>query len=207
MGVSTPPKWSRNVPMCLRNLQKIFGSWGPNRSWDIDLPTPPCICSTWPGFWALALCLQVCQHLPSGLEMFPCVSGTSKKHFGACKHNEKWPQLNFRGTHTWLPRGLCTGTWPPGGHVLVHRVAHTWPPRGLCAGTWHPRQVIVPAHRGAHTWPPRGLCASTWPLGVHVPAPDPLGVKRYLCTACFKILHTQISHLENSMLASYQVPT
>ena len=30
-GVSTPPKWSRNVPMCLRNLQK-HGAWGPNRS-------------------------------------------------------------------------------------------------------------------------------------------------------------------------------
>ena len=37
-GVSTPPKLSRNVPMCLRNLQKVFGAWGLNRSWDIDLP-------------------------------------------------------------------------------------------------------------------------------------------------------------------------
>ena len=31
-------------------------------------------------FWALALCLQVCQHLPSVLEMFICVSRTSKEH-------------------------------------------------------------------------------------------------------------------------------
>ena len=30
--------------------------------------------------WALALCLQVCQHLPSDLEMFLCVSGTIKKY-------------------------------------------------------------------------------------------------------------------------------
>ena len=32
MGVSTPHKKSRNVPMCLRNLQKVFSAWGPNRS-------------------------------------------------------------------------------------------------------------------------------------------------------------------------------
>ena len=31
MGVLTPPKWSKSVPMCLRNLQKKFGAWGPNR--------------------------------------------------------------------------------------------------------------------------------------------------------------------------------
>ena len=80
MGGSTPPKLSRNVPMCLRNLQKVFGPWGPNRTWDIDLPTPPCICSTWSGFWALVLDPWMCQHLPSNLEMFLCVSRTSKKY-------------------------------------------------------------------------------------------------------------------------------
>ena len=57
---------------------KIFGAWGPNRSWDIDLPTFPCICSTWTSFWALALNPWVCQHLLSGKEMFVCVSGISK---------------------------------------------------------------------------------------------------------------------------------
>ena len=31
-------------------------------------------------FWALALCLQVFQHLSSNLEMFLCVLGTSKKY-------------------------------------------------------------------------------------------------------------------------------
>ena len=68
-GVAPLPKYSRNVPMCLSSLQKVFGAWGPNRSWDIDLPAPPCICSTWPGFCALAhLWLQVYQHLPSGLK-------------------------------------------------------------------------------------------------------------------------------------------
>ena len=45
------------------------------------------------------------------------------------------------------------------------------------------------------------------PLGVSVPAPDLLGVKRYLLAACFKILHTHVSHLEYSMSAPYRVPT
>ena len=39
-GVLTPAKWSKNVSMCHRNLQKMFGAWDHNRSWDIDLPTP-----------------------------------------------------------------------------------------------------------------------------------------------------------------------
>ena len=30
--------------------------------------------------WALALYLQVCQHLPSSIEMFLCVSRTYKKY-------------------------------------------------------------------------------------------------------------------------------
>ena len=64
--------------MCLRNLQKKFGAWGPNKSQDIDLPSPPCICSTQPRFWVLALCPWVCQHLPLCLKMFICLSGTSK---------------------------------------------------------------------------------------------------------------------------------
>ena len=42
---------------------KQFGVWGPNRNWDNNLPTPLCICSTCPGFWVLALCSWMCQHL------------------------------------------------------------------------------------------------------------------------------------------------
>ena len=63
-GVSTPAKWSRNAPMCLRNFQKVFGAWGLNRSWDIDLPTSPCICSTWPCYW-------VTSTLPMGVSTPP----------------------------------------------------------------------------------------------------------------------------------------
>ena len=40
----------------------------------------PCICSAWPGFWAPALCPQVCQYLPCDVEMFLHVSGTSEKY-------------------------------------------------------------------------------------------------------------------------------
>ena len=80
MDVSTPPKWSRYIPICLRNFQKkylVYGALIGGR--DIDLPTPPSIFSTWPSFGALALCPQLCQHLPGDLEMFLYVSGTSKK--------------------------------------------------------------------------------------------------------------------------------
>ena len=31
MGMPTPPKWSKSVPMCIINLQKKFGAWGFNR--------------------------------------------------------------------------------------------------------------------------------------------------------------------------------
>ena len=63
--------------LCVSESSKNFDAWGPNRSWDIDLPTLPCICSTWPSFGALVLHLQVWQHLPSSLEMLLCVSGAS----------------------------------------------------------------------------------------------------------------------------------
>ena len=46
VGVPTPPKWSNNIAMHLRNLQKIWCMW----CWDIESPTSPCICSTWPRF-------------------------------------------------------------------------------------------------------------------------------------------------------------
>ena len=144
-GVSRLPSCV-DMFLCVPGTYKKFGAWDPNRSWDIDLPTPPCIWSTWPRFWSLALCQQMWQHLLSALEMFLCVPGTSKI-FGACKHNVKWTQLNFRGAHTWPPRGLCSGTWPPGNHVLAHRGIHTCL-RGLCASTW--TQVgHVPAQRYA----------------------------------------------------------
>ena len=120
--ISTPPKFYKNVSMCLRNFQRKFGALGPNRSWDIDLPTPPCICPMWPSFGALAVCPQVSQHLPSGLEILLCVSGTSQKCC-ACKHNEKWTQLNFRGAHTWAPRGEKIPT-----HSLFQNFAHAHKP-------------------------------------------------------------------------------
>ena len=138
MGVSTPPKWSTNVPICFRNIKrnlvhgalieaeiltsplpmylfnlawflgtstlptfwsttsqavykcsyvsqeppKKFGAWGPNRSWDIDLPTPQCFCSIQPSFecwYSACMCGNTSQ---SDLKMFLCVSRTSKKYLG-----------------------------------------------------------------------------------------------------------------------------
>ena len=68
---------------------KKLGAWGPNRCWDIDFPTPLCICSTWPSYQIPMLHLWVCQHLPSGIKMFLCVSATSQ-NFGARGSNRCW---------------------------------------------------------------------------------------------------------------------
>ena len=105
--------WSRDVSRCLRNLKKI-GTWGLSRSWDIDLPTFPCICSTWTSFWALALNPWVCQHLLSGKEMFVCVSGISKK-FDAWGPNRRWDS-DVSPPHVFAEFGLVfsTGTLLPG---------------------------------------------------------------------------------------------
>ena len=65
--------------MCLRNFQNNLVHGALIEAEILTSPSP-CICSPWPSFWALALCPQVCQHLPSDLKMFLCVSGTSKKH-------------------------------------------------------------------------------------------------------------------------------
>ena len=76
-GVSTPPKLSRNVPMCLRNLQKVFGAWGLNRSWDIDLP----LCHVFAQLGLVLATLTAGVSTPhKWLEMFLHVSGTSKNN-------------------------------------------------------------------------------------------------------------------------------
>ena len=83
---------------------KKFGAWGPNRCWDIDFPTPLYICSNWPSFEAPMLHPWVCQHLPSSLKMFLCVSETSKK-IGAWDPNRCW-DIDFP-----TPPCICS-TWP-----------------------------------------------------------------------------------------------
>ena len=75
--------------LCVSETSKKLGAWGPNRCWDIDFPTPLCICSTWPSYEVPMLHLWVCQHLPSGLKMFLCVSEFSKK-FGVWDPNRCW---------------------------------------------------------------------------------------------------------------------
>ena len=106
------------MSLCLSGTSKNFGAWGSNRSWDIDLLLPPCIFSTWHGFWVPVVCPNVCQHLPGGLKMFLCVSVTFKK-FGVWGPNGSsdidlcFPTCIFLnsaqvlGTVT-LPMGLST---------------------------------------------------------------------------------------------------
>ena len=87
---------------------KKLGAWGPNRCWDIDFPTPLCICSTWPSYQIPMLHLWVCQHLPSGLKIFQCVSEFSKK-FGAWGSNRCWD------IDSSTPPCICS-SWPRYGH-------------------------------------------------------------------------------------------
>ena len=54
--------------LCVSETSTKFGAWGPNRCWDIDFPTPLCICSTWPSYQVPMLHPWVCQHLPSSLK-------------------------------------------------------------------------------------------------------------------------------------------
>ena len=116
-----------------------FGEWGPNRSCNIDLCPIPCIYSSWPSDWVLAVCPSVCKHLPSVLK---------------CSYVSQEPPKN-----------------------LVHASTMRSELNSIS-------EVPTPD-----------------PPGIYVLAPDPLGIRRYPCTACFKILHMHISHLENSMLA------
>ena len=64
--------------LCVSENSKEFSAWGPNRCWDIDFPTPLYICSSWPSYQVPILHPLMCQHLPSSLKMFLCVSGFSK---------------------------------------------------------------------------------------------------------------------------------
>ena len=78
-GVSTPVTWSRNVSMCLRDLQKylVYGAL-----MEAEILTSLLIMYLLNVAWfcVLVICLWVCQHLPSSLQMFLYVSGTSKKY-------------------------------------------------------------------------------------------------------------------------------
>ena len=58
----------QKCPYVSQEPPKKFGAWGPNRSQDIGLPTPHIFAQLDQVSGALALCLQVCQHLPSGLK-------------------------------------------------------------------------------------------------------------------------------------------
>ena len=77
VAVQALPKWSKMF-LCVSANSTKFGAWGLNRCWDIDFPTPPCICLTWPSYQVTMLHPLVCQNLPGGLKMFLCVLETSK---------------------------------------------------------------------------------------------------------------------------------
>ena len=174
MGVSATCGQCRNVPMCLRNLQKI-GAWGPNRNWDIDLPTLPCICSTWPGFCVPVLCPWLCQHLPSALKMsLMCCRNLQKiLVYGILIEAEiltfptppyicsTWPSFWALALHPWMYQHLLSGlemflcvsetskkfgAWGPNRSWDIDLpLPHVFAQIGLVFGHWHS------AHRCVNT--------------------------------------------------------
>ena len=77
-GVSASTKQSRILAMCLRNFQKNLVH-GALIEAEILISHSPMYFLNLAQFRVLALYLQVCQDLPSDLEMFLYVSGTSNK--------------------------------------------------------------------------------------------------------------------------------
>ena len=106
-GVSTPPKWSGNVSIYFRNLQKIFGVWVLNRSWDIDLPAPQCICSIWPGFgWWCST--HGCVHTSQVVYKCSYMSQKLPNKCGARGFNRSW-NIDLPTPHVFGQLGLVSG--------------------------------------------------------------------------------------------------
>ena len=152
----------------------------------------------------------MCQCLPSGQIMFHCVSGTSKKfHAWGPNRGEiltSPPPHVFAQLDPALVLALCPQVWQHLPSGLKCSYVSQKPPRkfGVCK---HNEKWTQLNFRGDNTWPPRVYVLAPDPLAGQVPAHRPLGVKGYLRTACFKILHTHISDLENSLSAPYRVRT
>ena len=72
--------------LCVSETSKKPWWLGLNRCWNIDFPTPPCICSTWPSYPVPLLQLWLCQHLPSSI----CSTWPSYQvpmlHLWVCQH-------------------------------------------------------------------------------------------------------------------------
>ena len=77
MGVLTPPKRSKCVHVCLRNLKKILVHGALIDAEILTSPLPHVFVQLGPFWGANALPMDV-STLSSGLKVFLCVSGTSK---------------------------------------------------------------------------------------------------------------------------------
>ena len=170
MHVSTPPKWSKHIHLCLRNLQKI-GTWGANRSWDIDLPTSTCICSIQPSIGhqysdqryvnisqVVLKCFYVPQELPNKMW---CIGPLQKLRYWP-PHSpmyllnlaQLWTLVLFTQVCQHLPSGLkfpmChrnfqeIGTWGPNRSLDIDLPT----PTCICStqprfGYWHSAHKCV----------------------------------------------------------------
>ena len=111
-GVSTPPKWSNNGPIYLRILQKVFSAWGPNKSWDIELPTPNIFAQLGPALGTGTLPAGVSTPLRQSRNILMCLSNRQTK-FCAWGLNGS-QDIELPTPHVFANRGLffVTGTLP-----------------------------------------------------------------------------------------------
>ena len=138
VGVQTPPKSVWKCSYGSQKPPKKLGAWGPNRCWDIDFPTPLCICSTWPSYQIPMLHLWVCQHLPSGLKIFQCVSEFSKQ-FGVLNPYRCWD------IDSSTPPCICS-SWPRYGHWCsaceCANTPHKWSKMFLCVSATYKKNLV-----------------------------------------------------------------
>ena len=111
-GVSTPPRISK-IFLCVSGTSKKHLVHEALTEAEILTYPLPMYLLNLAQLWSLALYLQVCQHLPHGLEMFLCVSGTSKRTFCVWGPKRSW-DIDLPTPHVFAQLGpvLDIGTLP-----------------------------------------------------------------------------------------------
>ena len=132
------------------------------------------ICSTWPSYDVPILHPLACQHLPSSLKMFLCVSGISTK-LGVWGPNRCW-DIEFP-----TPTCICS-TWPRFGHwcsshgcANISQVVWNVPmcltnlQRSLRHGALIDAKILTPPLPNVFGWPGQDMDTDTLPVGVKLP--------------------------------------
>ena len=139
-GASTPHKWSRNVCMCLKNLQKYLVHGAPIEA---KILTSPCICSMWPsfGYWHSAhSCVKTSK---VGYKcFFMCLRNLQKIWYMPAQWEVNTTQFQWCPDLT--PQGSISQHLTPGCHVPAHRGTH--------CGLGQTSQLLIESHGPNYFW-------------------------------------------------------